>query len=92
MHYATVGRKSGLWVADVVGNPQKRRVYGVCLGSIQWVNKNIKEIKKMSSEKKKFALYVKESTLDVARQWYAQDPGSFPPIVLPNPNSISLLK
>ena len=27
----------------------------------------------MSSEKKKFALYVKESTLDVARQWYAQD-------------------
>ena len=27
----------------------------------------------MSSEKKKFALYVKESTLDVARQWYEQD-------------------
>ena len=27
----------------------------------------------MSSEKKKFALYVNESTLDVARKWYVED-------------------
>ena len=77
VQFETVGRKSGLWVVALGRGcrnaKQIKELFGV---KTMGHRKNERRKQVMDTEldeKHKFALYIRDSSLEVARQWYDKD-------------------
>lgn len=69
----SVGHRDHLWVGLWIATPSKAHIRKKIAGCVVWIVAERRDMKQLEDKKEKFALYVRNSALDVARQWYEKD-------------------